>query len=95
MIRQIVPSSGVSVNDMDEEKIVMMKRDGTFALLTKDPSGQWFFTDMLKGGNVWPVVYHTDPRAVVKEFVENGFNKVYQFDTNGDFINWLCDNVPV
>lgn len=86
----------ISADDIDPEKIVLLDQ-GTriYGLLTKDPVGKWFFTDMFNSRNNWPGVHDEDPRAVVRKFAESKSTTIYQFDTKAEFIEWLNENVAL
>ena len=85
----------ITVPEVNLNAVILLKQRGFYGILTKDPNNKWFITDLFNANSIWGGPFYDDPKKVLESFVEDSNSELYQFDTKGDFINWLWDNVPV
>lgn len=83
----------ISTRQVRENDIVVVDGYSAIGLLTKDPTGEWFVTDILKGYNLWAGSHSRTIHETLNIFGNDHSKRIYKFEDKQEFVKWLAKRV--
>ena len=83
----------VSTQQIREHDIVVVDSYSAVGLLTNEPTGNWFVTDILNGCNLWAGSHSPTIHRTLNVFGNSSSHNIWKFDDKQEFVRWLAKRI--